>query len=138
MEIYELKGDAPTKTITALLARVSAGEPLEVASELERIDPHTLLTKGSDMCVLIRVHGESMVDLIRSDDWVVVDRAREPCAGDVILANLDGEMTIKTFEARPSGLYLVPMNDSYRQRQLDETDVFSILGVVTMVIHPLV
>lgn len=134
VEIYDITTSAG---IDALVAHVSAGEPLEVTSEVERIDPTALLTRGSDACLLIRVHGESMVDLIKSGDWVVLDRAKEPHPGDVVLANLNGSFTLKRHKLNDRGLYLVPANALYDSIKVTERDSYEIVGVVINIIHPL-
>jgi SOS-response transcriptional repressor LexA len=139
VDIYELKKPSSDSTITALVARVSAGEPLEIASEMKRIDPHKLLTGGSDSCLLIRVRGDSMVDAICNNDWIVVDRSKEPIPGQIILAMINGEVTVKKLKDKgKSHLYLVPLNEAYDARRIDPEDSFEVLGVVTQVLHSLI
>lgn len=134
MDIYEIKGSG---NITVLLAAIEAGRPLEVSSDVERLDPQFLLTRGSDMCVAVRVRGESMTPLVADGDWCIIDRERQPQNGDVVLARLGDGYTLKTLEQR-HGLYLVPNNDLYETKKVEELDQFGIIGVVTLVIHPLV
>lgn len=135
MDIYEIR-NAP-KTITALISSVEAGHPLEVAPEVERIDPLELLTKGSDMCVLVKVRGESMTPLVVDGDWVVIDRGRLPHPGDVVLVNLNGGYTVKTLDRR-HGLYLVAANELHETRKVEEFDEFGVIGTVTMILHPMI
>lgn len=141
MEIFTLNGDSE-QSLNALLATVSAGEPLTAVSEIERIDANALLARGSDSCLLIRVNGESLIDVpIASGDWVVVDRARAPQPNDVVLAYLNGGYTLKIHKISrkgKKGLYLVPANDLYETREVNKEDEFDIYGVLTHVIHSLI
>lgn len=128
--------------IDALLARIAAGEPIEVAGEFERVDLNHLLAKGNPYAMLIRVRGESMSTEIQDGDWVMIDRSRTPQANDIVLADISGGYTIKRF--KPSGhrgrngLYLVPANEVHAPRKVTEEDSFNIIGVVTSVIHSFV
>lgn len=139
MEIYEISRSH--QRLEALIANISAGVPLEVASDIERIDAQTFLTRGSDACLLIKVSGESMVDLIKNGDWIVLDRSKEPHPGDVVLANLNGSFTLKRHKLNDGGrrgLYLVPANALYDSIQVTAIDSYEIVGVVINVIHPLI
>lgn len=121
----------------ALIARVSAGEPIEIGDEMERIDLNWMLTKGNPNCLLIQVQGDSMADEIADGDWVMLDRERRPQPNDIVLAYLDG-YTLKRYKLNDSrgknGLYLVPANDLYDTRKVNKDDGFEIYGVVTHII----
>jgi DNA polymerase V len=140
MKLFPLfeETDYPTD---ALLAHVSAGEPLEIASEFEQVDLNYLMTKGNPYCMLIRVRGDSMSEEIRDGDWVMIDRQRQPQLSDIVLARLNGGFTIKRHRLTHDdngrrGLYLVPANTLHTPKKVDEHDDFEILGVVTHIIHP--
>lgn len=123
----------------ALIAHVAAGEPIDIGDEIEQVDLNHLLTHGNPYCMLIRVRGDSMSDEIHDGDWVMIDRSLEPVPNDIVLANIDGGFTIKRHKLNDRkgrrGLYLVPANDLYETRKVDEDESFDILGVVTFVIH---
>lgn len=128
-------------TTAALIARVSAGEPLEVASDIEQVDLNYFFQRGSDNCVMIRVEGDSMIDVpIADGDWVMLDRSRRPEPNDIVLANLNGGFTLKRHKLNDAngrrGLYLVPANKLYEPTEVTADDSFQILGVVTYIIHP--
>lgn len=128
----------PSRPTKALLARVSAGEPLSISDEFEQIDLNHMLTRGSPYCILIQIRGDSMSDEIEDGDWVMLDRARAPQPGNIVLANLDGEFTLKRHklnDCHKRGLYLVPANNLYKTRKITEGDQCEIVGVVTHVIH---
>lgn len=138
--IYEIIGNSKER-INALVASVSAGEPITVSSDIERIDANSLITRGSDSCLLVRVNGESMATEIVSGDWVVIDRLRQPQPNDIVLASVNGEFTIKKHKLNDGckqGLYLVPANTLYQTRKVNEDDNFSVVGVVVTIIHSMV
>lgn len=138
MEIYPLFMETAYPT-EALLAHVTAGEPIEIGSEFEHIDLNHMLTRGNPYCMLLRVRGDSMSEEIHDGDWVMIDRSREARPGDIVLAEINGGFTIKRKKwndrnGRP-GLYLVPANDLYETRRVSEDDGFQVFGVVTHIIH---
>lgn len=138
MEIYKIAPNSP-KSIAALLADISAGEPLSVASALERIDLNSLIAGSDpDAVVLVRVNGESMATEILSGDWVLIDRARTPRPNDIILAQVGDGFTLKRHKTNwkgKAGLWLIPSNDLYDV--LEVTKDFDVVGVVTWVLRAL-
>lgn len=139
MIAYEMPENPRTST-AALIARVSAGEPLEIASDVEQVDLNYLLTRGSESCVLIRVDGDSMIDVpIAPGDWVMLDRSRTAKPNDIVLAYLNGGVTLKRHKLNSggrNGLYLVAANSLYEAKKITPEDDFEIAGVVTHIIHP--
>jgi DNA polymerase V len=85
----------------------------------------------------MRVEGESMRDAgVHSGDIVVIDKGLEPSSGDMVVAFLDGEFTLKTFKRDGSEGWLMPANDAYEPIKVsDEGQDFQIWGVVTYTIH---
>jgi DNA polymerase V len=130
------ESDYPTD---ALIAHVSAGEPISIGDEFEQIDLNYMLTHGNPYCVLIRVRGDSMSDEISDGDWVMIDRSKEPQPGNIVLAQIADGFTIKRHKLNDTngrhGLYLVPANTLYETRKVDKGDGFAIIGVVTHIIH---
>ena len=72
---------------------------------------------------------------IYPDDLLVVDRSITAQAGDIVVASLNGEFTVKVLEIDP--LRLVPQNEDYHPILINETDDFEIFGVVTNVVRSL-
>lgn len=80
---------------------------------------------------------------IFSGDFVMLDRLRQPSAGDIVVARLNGGYTIKRHKLNDGrgnqGLYLVPCNSgnsTYKTRKITKKDDYEIIGVVTFIIHP--
>lgn len=115
---------------------VIAGKPVDVEQIIEWIDLDEYVQSGSDAIYYLRVTGDSMIDLrIYDGDLLVVDRARHPVSGDVVVASVAGEYTVKLFKQQDRNLYLLPANSKYPKRRLQPKDNFSLWGVVTYVIH---
>jgi DNA polymerase V len=74
---------------------------------------------------------------IHSGDLLIVDRSLEPKTGNVIIAVLDGELTVKRIAIDDGKLFLVPENPDYPLIPVTEEQSFQVWGVVTNVIHAL-
>ena len=85
----------------------------------------------------VRVTGDSMIDAgIHSGDLLIVDRALEPSHKSVVVAVINGELTVKRLYTRNGKVCLVPDNAQYPSLPIHDAITFEIWGVVTAVIHP--
>lgn len=121
-------------------SRVPAGAPVPADDLRERdIDLNQHLVHHPDSTFLVTVKGDSMIDAgIHDGDLLVVDRALEPKPGKVVVAVVNGELTVKRLAKSGKTILLVPENPAYRPIEVDEEASFFIWGVVTNVIHPVV
>ena len=111
---------------------VSAGFPSPAEDSYETFDIVSYIVRHPAATFFMRVAGDSMVDAgIFDGDLVVVDRSLEVKSGDIIVAILNGEFTIKRFRRDGSTIELVPENPKYRKITLNESMEFEIWGVVT-------
>jgi DNA polymerase V len=74
---------------------------------------------------------------IHCGDLLVVDRSLEARDKSVVIAVVNGELTVKRIRIRKKKITLEPENESYLPRQIDENMEFEVWGVVTNVIHAL-
>ncbi|MBO4447861.1 MAG: translesion error-prone DNA polymerase V autoproteolytic subunit [Kiritimatiellae bacterium] len=118
---------------------VAAGFPSPAEQYSEgALDLNDLLVKRPAATFFVRVQGDSMTGRgINDGDLLVVDRSLEPASGDVVIACVDGEFTVKTLRmgARGAGVRLEAANPKYPAivlRQGQELDYF---GKVTACIH---
>jgi uncharacterized protein YqjF (DUF2071 family) len=96
-----------------------------------KIDLNQYLVKNPAATYLLRVSGDSMKDAgIHSGDVLVVDCAKEAKHGDIIIACLDGEMTVKRLYRKGSKTALVPENELYNPITITGESDFTIWGVV--------
>lgn len=98
-----------------LLGTVQAGWPSPAEEELvDTLNLDEYLIRRPEQTFLIKVTGDSMVDAgIREGDLVLVERGREPRDKDIVIAELDGEWTMKYYEKSARGVRLVAANKKY-------------------------
>jgi DNA polymerase V len=119
---------------------VAAGFPSPADDHLEgRVDLTALLVPRPAATFLVRAEGDSMREAgIHPGDLLVVDRSLAPRDGDVVVAALDGELTVKTVRRTgDGGLELRPANAAYAPIPLREGCDLVVWGVVTTVVHRL-
>lgn len=121
------------------LERVPAGFPSPAGDYMEgKLDLNQHLIKHPAATFFVRVTGDSMIEKgIHSGDILIVDKSLEPQDGSIVIAVLDGELTVKELEKRNGVLRLLPANKNYEPLEVSEQQSFEIWGVVTNVIHPL-
>jgi len=118
---------------------VSAGFPSPAEDYIEgTLDLNQHLIKHPAATFFVRVTGDSMIDAgIHPGDILIVDRAIEAVDKKVVIAVVDGELTVKRIRQTKSGLILAPENHNYTPITIGENTAFEIWGVVTSVIHKL-
>ncbi len=132
--------DLSTKYRQSLFeAKVSAGFPSPAADyEEDKLDLNKYLIKHPAATFFVRVTGYSMMGAgIYSGDLLVVDRSLEPRDKSVVIAVIDGELTVKRIRIGKKKITLEPENENYSVRQITENTDFQVWGVVTNVIHAL-
>ncbi|MSQ80737.1 MAG: translesion error-prone DNA polymerase V autoproteolytic subunit [Candidatus Methylopumilus sp.] len=131
----DLVNKALTKTKIPLFEhKVPAGLPSAVDDHVEkRMDLNDYLIREADTTFFVRIKGASMDNAgIHDDDVVIVDRSQEASIGDIVLASLDGEFTVKTLAKNKNGSpRLLPANEAFSPIEVLEGVQFEIWGVVT-------
>lgn len=144
----------PASDIAAVLAFAPAGEelrrPLFVCSVSAgfpspaddyiagALDLNQLLVNNPPATFFVRVAGDSMTGAgIHHNDILVVDRSLEPRSGKVVIAVIDGELTVKRLVRDEAGVRLAAANPDYPDLIPAEESSFSIWGVAVHVIHSL-
>jgi DNA polymerase V len=119
------------------LSPVSAGFPSPADDYIEsKLDLNDLLIPHPSSTFFTRVKGDSMVNAgIFNGDILVVDRSEQPGDGSVIIAVVDGEITVKRLKKEKGKVWLVPENPDYQSIEIKEETQFEIWGVVAAVIH---
>lgn len=125
--------------IPMFLERVSAGFPSPAEDYIEKtIDLNELCIKHPAATFFVRVQGESMVEAgIYPGDVLVVDRSLRAGHGDIIIASLETEMTVKQLHLTPPPVRLLPRNPDYQPITVEGDMVMEVFGVVTNVIRSL-
>lgn len=118
-------------------SKVRAGFPSPADDYIEdRLDLNERYIKDKNATFLIKVEGDSMKDIgIFAGDVLIVDRSITPKNGHIVIAALDGELTVKRLSIKSTGVFLVPENDKYPPILVKEENNIIIWGVVTSAIH---
>lgn len=116
---------------------VVAGFPSPAEQYLEPpLDLNEFLIKRPAATYFVRVQGNSMIGAgIHEGDLLVVDRSLRPANGDVIIASVDGDFTVKTYRRDKDGIHLEPANDAYPIITLKSGQQLDYFGKVTASIH---
>ncbi len=116
---------------------VSAGFPNIAEDYVDRaLNLNELLIKHPAATFFVRVKGTSMINAgIHSNDILIVDRALTPTHNRIVIARIDGELTVKRIKLDKDKTILVPENDDFKPIEITSTMDFEVWGVVTCVIH---
>ena len=123
--------------IPLFAARVPAGFPSPADDYIDRgLDLNELLIRHPAATFFVRASGDSMTGAgIHSGDVLVVDRAVTPQNRSVIIAALNGELTVKRLIRENGRILLVSENPSYAPLEVGGGMEFEVWGVVVHVIH---
>ncbi len=97
-----------------ILGRIQAGEPIFADENLEGSFPVPQDHIGRGDHFMLRVQGDSMIDAgIKEHDFVLVEQSEVAQDGEIVVALLGDEATVKTFYKEKDGIRLQPANDAY-------------------------
>ena len=119
-----------------LIGRVAAGSPILAQEHIDRtyhVESH-LFQEQPDY--LLRVRGMSMRDAgIMDGDLLAVQSTREAKNGQIVVARLGEEVTVKRFEKNVSGIHLHPENPDFSTIHVSPSDNFQIEGLAVGLIR---
>lgn len=130
--------DAPDQFPLFFTHAVAAGFPTPATDDAEGpLDLNRLCIKHPAASYFIRARGDSMIGAgIHDGDILIVDRALQVRNGDIIIASIDGEFTVKRFQRNADSIRLVPENPAYSALEIDrENTSCEFFGVVTCTLH---
>ena len=131
-------------TKTKVCGSVVAGFPSPAEQYHETpLDLNELLVKRPAATFFVRVQGDSMIgEGIHDGDILVVDRSLRPASGDVIIACVDGDFTVKTLRIGKGDdgkgkreVWLEPANPKFPAIKLEPGQELDYFGKVTACIH---
>ena len=134
-----IKGDFESKLALALAPTIKAGFPSPADDYLhDSLDFNRDMIKNPEATFYGRVSGDSMIDAgICDGDIAVIDRSLQPMDGNVIVAFVNGEFTIKYLDLKHKEegyIELKPANPNYSPIRIDVEDNFRVWGVVVWTI----
>lgn len=133
-EIEIIPGDF-TSRLYLPFTNLKAGFPSPAeAYEVEMLDFNHDMVPHPDTTFYGRVNGESMAGAgINTDDLVVIDRSEEPKKGDIVVAFINSEYTLKYYDDSHKAegyIELVPANKHFPRLKVTSADDFTVWGVV--------
>lgn len=113
--------------------KVVAGFPSPADDYVEtRLDLNSKLIHNKEATFFLTVQGDSMKKVgIKDGDMLIVDKSLTPVDGKIVIAAVDGELTVKRLSIKSTGTWLVPENDDYEPIPIREESDVVIWGVVT-------
>lgn len=114
---FENRVYVPTQKLTGyhLFESVRAGLPFTPETQpTSQMDLEKYLIEHPASTYFVKVKGDSMIEAgIQQGDIVILDRSLTPNNGDIVIASLDGDVTLKYFEKKWDKLRLIPANPKY-------------------------
>jgi repressor LexA len=121
-----------------ILGKVAAGLPLLAEENREGtmvVDP--TMARGGKSLFALTVRGDSMINAhILPGDKVIVQQTTHASPGEIVVALIEGEATVKTFRKTSSKVVLEPANPKYQPIVVGEGQDFRIIGKVVGVFSP--
>lgn len=120
-------------------SKVQAGFPSPADDYIEGyLDLNTKFITHPAATFVLQVTGDSMVDVgIFSGDWLLVDKSLEATDGKIVIAAVNGELTVKRLSRKGNQVQLLPANPKFKPIDITEDSEMVIWGVVKLVLHEL-
>lgn len=136
-ELHRPATRPPRLAMPLFAHRIAAGFPSPADDYVEdRLDLNELLVRHAEATYFLRVKGDSMLGAgIHHGDILVVDRAVEAVDGSVVVAEVDGELTVKRLRYAHGHPELHPENPAFAVMRFRDGQELRIWGVVTNAIH---
>lgn len=100
-----------------------------------RLSLDALLVPNKEATFFVRAKGDSMSGAGISDgDLLVVDKSLTPTPGNIVIAAIDGDLTVRRLTGRDGNITLKPENPAYKEIEFKEGQEFQVWGVVTSTI----
>ena len=113
IRVAGVRAPEPSIRSIPIIGRVEAGQPVLAYEEIEGEIPFDVGHSAGEFFAL-RVRGDSMIDAgIVEGDYVVVRRQEEAAHGEIVVAAIDGEVTVKRFYRQRGEIWLMPENPAF-------------------------
>ena len=115
-----------------LLGLIAAGYPLDVFENSEYMNVPSQYIKSNHY--VLKVNGNSMIDdQIRNGDYIIVKKTETATNGDIVVALVNNEATLKRYYKKNKDIELHPQNPDFDIIHVKSTDDFQINGIVLAV-----
>jgi DNA polymerase V len=137
-EVFAVGGSSALR-VPMMAWSAAAGFPSPAEDYVDRpLDFNELLIEHPAATFAVRIEGDSMTGIgIFPGDIAVVDRAKKPVNGCIVLALLDGAFTVKRYRMKRGAVLLQAENPAYPDLAVGDGSAFEVWGVVTRSIRML-
>ncbi len=127
--LNHIEQTATTMARLPLMGLIAAGEPIEALENPEMVDiPQSLMQPDN---YVLQVKGDSMIDeQIRDGDFIVAKKTSTARPGQIVVALINGEATLKCYVPKSNRIELHPRNQNFPIIKIDPLDDFRINGVL--------
>jgi len=132
-EFFSVASQLNTNPKVLFEHKVAAGFPSPADDHAEKkLDLNEYLIGQQETTFFVRIKGDSMIDAsIHDGDIVIIDRAKQAKIGDIVLASIDGDFTVKILSKHGAQPRLLPANEKYQPIDVKKDSAFEIWGTVT-------
>ena len=107
-----------------VIGAVAAGQPILAAENIEEVFPLPRDIVKDDQCFMLKVEGDSMIEAgIFDGDYVVVRQQPDAEDGDIVVALLEDEATVKRLRRRRNRIHLEPANKKMKPIVADDVQI---------------
>lgn len=114
LEIIEISNNKKEMLNIPIIGKVTAGAPILATENIEDTFPIPIdYIKHNDELFILKVTGDSMINAgINDGDYAIIEKAPTAANGDIVVALIENEATIKTFYKEKDHIRLQPENDT--------------------------
>lgn len=121
-----------------VIGRVAAGVPIDSVAHIEKTVPVRAELFSQKPDYLLRVQGDSMINVgIFDGDLLAVKKTQTARHGDIVVARVEGEVTVKRLSSQTGAIRLLSENDAYAPIEINDPGQFFIEGHAVGVIRTL-
>ena len=133
---FQLPLQALAQLCLPLVGRVAAGSPILAQEHIEQTYNVEASLFSQQPDYLLKVKGLSMRDIgIMDGDLLAVKTTREASNGQIVVARVGEEVTVKRFHKTTQGISLLPENPDFSPIQVQDGDIFEIEGLAVGLIR---
>lgn len=135
--VYTLLENRKNFSLPLFATPIKAGFPSPADDYIEtHLDLNEHLIQQPAATFFLKASGDSMINAgINSGDILVVDRSIKPSSDKIVIASINGELTVKRLFCNGKVVRLLPENSKYEPIEVSQYEDLVIWGVVTYVIH---
>ncbi len=129
--------DSTVRLLPLCAGKAAAGFPSPATDHIDQcLDLNNFLAPHPEATFFLRVKGDSMTGAgIHHGDLLIVDRSLEAASGRVVVATLNGDLTVKRLQRKGKQITLRAENPAYPDIAVTDDDDLQIWGVVAHAVH---